>query len=60
VLSCRQELVFIGPSMESDKIISSLNQCLLNDEEMLGGMDSWRLLENPFPDIQSYEESDNA
>jgi G3E family GTPase len=45
----RQELVFIGQSMDRAKIESSLNSCLLTDEEMRAGATSWSRLPNPFP-----------
>lgn len=46
------ELVWIGIDMEKESIISSLDQCLLTDEEMKS---DWSLLEDPFPPFQVSE-----
>ena len=45
----RQELVFIGQNLDKDKIIDTLNDCLLKEEEVLKGRDYWIELETPFP-----------
>jgi G3E family GTPase len=45
----RQELVFIGQNLDKDKIIDTLNDCLLKEEEVLKGRDYWIELEDPFP-----------
>ena len=37
----RQELVFIGQSLKHDAIQTILDQCLLNDEEMMAGPEKW-------------------
>jgi G3E family GTPase len=44
----RQELVFIGIKMDKEKIIKSLNECLLTDEEWKLGVVGWRTLNDPF------------
>ena len=44
----RQELVFIGQNLDKDKIIDTLDDCLLK-EEVLKGRDYWIELEDPFP-----------
>lgn len=46
----RQELVFIGQGLEREKLIASLNECLLTEDEMEQGRDYWLSLEDPFPD----------
>ena len=46
----RQELVFIGQSIDKEAIIENLNQCLLNDDELLKGKDYWEKLSDPFPE----------
>ena len=45
----RQELVFIGQNLDEDKIIATLDNCLLDDESLLKGADYWRALPDPFP-----------
>lgn len=54
----RQELVFIGTDIEKEKIITSLNNCLLTDEEMNTGESAWRDYSNPFASI-SYQGEEN-
>lgn len=46
----RQELVFIGQGLNSAQVIDELNNCLLNDEEMLAGQALWKSLPDPFPE----------
>lgn len=45
----RQEIVLIGIEMDKEKIIKSLNSCLLNDSEMQMGADAWKKFSDPFP-----------
>lgn len=45
----RQELVFIGQNLNQEQFISSLDKCLLDEEELLAGLDSWQRLPDPFP-----------
>ncbi|CAG8999779.1 MAG: Putative metal chaperone YciC [Candidatus Celerinatantimonas neptuna] len=45
----RQELVFIGQDLNQEQIIESLNQCLLDEEELLKGESYWQTLPDPFP-----------
>ena len=45
---CRQELVFIGQNIDFTQMRAELDACLLNDEEMALGVESWRLLPDPF------------
>jgi G3E family GTPase len=44
----RQELVIIGMKDKIDSALESLKMCLLSDEEMLGGPNHWKSLEDPF------------
>ncbi|MEC8558709.1 MAG: GTP-binding protein [Planctomycetota bacterium] len=46
---CRQEIVFIGVSMDREAIEASLDAALVTDEELAGGPDSWRHFEDPLP-----------
>lgn len=45
----RQELVFIGIRMNQEAIISSLNECLLSEDEFKGRQASWSRLHDPLP-----------
>lgn len=45
---CRQELVFIGQDIDFNKLTAELDACLLTDAEMALGVESWRLLPDPF------------
>lgn len=44
----RQELVFLGQAMESERISSLLDECLLSTEEMKSGAEAWKELDDPF------------
>lgn len=46
---CRQELVFIGIGMDESAIRRSLQECLLSDEELASGIETWLGLTDPFP-----------
>ncbi|MEL6749867.1 MAG: zinc metallochaperone GTPase ZigA, partial [Pseudomonadota bacterium] len=45
----RQELVFIGQGLDQDGVTQALDNCLLNEEEVLRGKDYWATLADPFP-----------
>jgi|TARA_B100001540_G_scaffold299845_1_gene304733 G3E family GTPase len=45
----RQELVFIGQNLDKEQIIIALNECLLDEEEVLQGKSYWLTLDDPFP-----------
>jgi G3E family GTPase len=53
----RQEIVFIGQNMDKEVLIKRLNDCLLTDDEMTLGLESWLKLPDPFPD---YEQSSDG
>ena len=46
----RQELVFIGQSLNQTAIIKKLDECLLTEEEVLKGKNHWSKLKDPFPE----------
>jgi G3E family GTPase len=45
----RQELVFIGQSLNQQAMINALNDCLLSEDAVLKGKDFWRTFNDPFP-----------
>ena len=45
----RQELVFIGQHLDKEKMINTLDQCLLTEDEVLKGREYWESLNDPFP-----------
>ena len=45
----RQELVFIGQHLDKEKMINSLDLCLLTEDEVLKGREYWESLNDPFP-----------
>lgn len=45
----RQELVFIGQGLDEDEIRNGLDQCLLDDDEIVLGVEGWRRFADPFP-----------
>jgi G3E family GTPase len=48
----RQELVFIGQGLDEQAIRHKLNECLLNDADLMAGQTTWRSFADPFPDWQ--------
>ncbi|SDV46441.1 zinc metallochaperone GTPase ZigA [Chitinasiproducens palmae] len=46
----RQELVLIGMDMDEPSLRARLDACLLTDEEMAKGPNTWTTWETPFPD----------
>jgi len=51
----RQELVFIGQSLDQTAMIKALNNCLLSEDELLQGQSFWRTLPDPFPEWEEAE-----
>lgn len=45
----RQELVFIGQSLDKKAIIKALDDCLLPEDAVLKGKDFWKTFNDPFP-----------
>jgi len=45
----RQELVFIGQGLDEGEVTQALNDCLLDDDELLKGKSHWVTLSDPFP-----------
>lgn len=45
----RQELVFIGQNLDQDNITLQLDECLLDEEQLLAGKSFWQTLNDPFP-----------
>lgn len=45
----RQELVFIGQNLDQHQVTRALDECLLNDDELLAGKAHWQQLPDPFP-----------
>ncbi|KXO85781.1 hypothetical protein AYK86_15845 [Acinetobacter venetianus] len=44
----RQEIVLIGMEMDQEDLIQRFDACLLYDNEMLLGVETWQNFENPF------------
>lgn len=45
----RQELVFIGQHLDKNWMLGQLDNCLLNDDELVLGQQYWKTLFDPFP-----------
>jgi len=45
----RQELVFIGQNLDQADITRQLDECLLDEEQLLAGKSFWTTLNDPFP-----------
>lgn len=45
----RQELVFIGQTLDKKAMTLALNKCLLSEDELLKGKRYWATLNDPFP-----------
>ena len=48
----RQELVFIGQSLDEKAITNALDSCLVTEDDMLKGEEFWTNLNDPFPPWQ--------
>ena len=46
----RQELVLIGTGMDQPALTAALDGCLVTEAEMESGPESWRSLDDPFPE----------
>nr|WP_275477931.1 zinc metallochaperone GTPase ZigA [Acinetobacter venetianus] len=44
----RQEIVLIGMEMDQEDLIQRFDACLLDDNEMLLGVETWQNFDNPF------------
>eukprot|EP01038_Epipyxis_sp_PR26KG_P010105 gene10105-13581_t len=47
----RQELVFIGTDLNKEVLTNKLNHCLLTDEELSQGQETWSTYNDPFPQV---------
>lgn len=47
---CRQELVFIGQNINVDKAYRELDRCLLTDDELSAGKETWKTYRDNFPE----------
>lgn len=45
----RQELVFIGQNLDHKQLSDALHNCLLSDDELQAGHESWEKISDPFP-----------
>lgn len=45
----RQELVFIGQNLDREGMTRQLDDCLLDEEQLLAGKAFWQTLNDPFP-----------
>mgnify|MGYP005843819003 CR=1 FL=1 len=45
----RQELVFIGQNLDQAHLFRQLDDCLLDEEQLLAGRSFWQTLNDPFP-----------
>ncbi|WP_339900017.1 zinc metallochaperone GTPase ZigA [uncultured Gilvimarinus sp.] len=45
----RQELVFIGQGLDQNAMTQALDNCLLDDDQLIRGKESWKQLPDPFP-----------
>lgn len=45
----RQELVFIGQGLDRSEVCRQLDQCLLDDDQLVAGKAFWKTLNDPFP-----------
>ena len=45
----RQELVFIGQSLDHEAMIKALDDCLVSEEDLLKGEKFWTTMNDPFP-----------
>ncbi len=46
----RQELVFIGQNLRQEEMVKALDDCLLEESEVLKGKAYWYSLPDPFPE----------
>ena len=55
----RQEIVFIGQALDVEKASRALDACLLNEQELAAGPESWKRFPDPFPQwIEEIEEAE--
>ncbi|GAA3147413.1 GTP-binding protein [Planomonospora alba] len=52
-----QHLVFTGPGLDPDRVTALLDSCLLTQEEMLAGSDTWAGYDDPFAGVLDLKET---
>ncbi|MFD1936639.1 MULTISPECIES: CobW family GTP-binding protein [Nonomuraea] len=52
-----QHLVFTGPDLDRDRILSLLDSCLLTEQEALAGSDVWAGYQDPFAFVLDLKET---
>jgi len=55
----RQQLVYIGQELPKETMIAALDACLLTDDELELGPETWTLFSDPFPEWIDSREGDS-
>ena len=45
----RQELIFIGQSLDQEAMIKALDECLVSEDDLLKDEEFWTTMNDPFP-----------